>query len=591
MSFFTRYKKPLTLVSIIIIAIIVLIFFLQFILGIIIENKIENAIQGKESKQYNIDVGSAKINLFTMTFILKDIIVTPDSLYLSKLSHNETSFTSMVEANIPKLRVRNIGALGILMNNYINIGGIVLDDARICIYNSGKKNPSDGKKSLASPNIFKLDSIVLPGIGGGVIDRIDINEFGLIVYNVVSSDTVFATKSINLSLDNISLIKNDFDSTSFRLKLKDIDFNLKNEKFLLPGGKYTIEFEDLKFIMNTQKAEFKNLAIKPRFRRSKMVGLSKYQYEIFDVEISKVDIDSINIRQIINNSGIYISNVVVDGMDLKIFKDKRNPFDESKRPLLPQQLLKNLKKDLYIDSLTIKNSVLVYSERHTIMKELMTVTLGSFNVKVKNITSVTDSIINGVVMSISLRANLQNAIPMGVDMIFPMKSVSDTFMFSGYLGSGNMKKFNSVVLPAVGIKFESGTLDKLTFKATANPTYSIGSMKMQYHDLMGDVQKQGVVESNKFLSWLANSVIISNNPVKGKDVRNVPMYFNRVVYKGLGNFVWKTLQSGIMATIVPTVANKVQSKIDVELGTSSKTIKKRDKEEKRKQRKKTKLLP
>ena len=44
----------------------------------------------------------------------------------------------------------------------------------------------------------------------------------------------------------------------------------------------------------------------------------------------------------------------------------------------------------------------------------------------------------------------------------------------------------------------------------------------------------------KFLSWIANTVVHSFNPGKKGKLRTAQMSFERVEYKGLGNFLWNS---------------------------------------------------
>ncbi len=363
---------------------------------------------------------------------------------------------------------------------------------------------------------------------------------------------------------------------------------MKKEEFNLPGGKYSIAFDNLGMDVENSVLVFNNLKIKPQYSLSKMAKMSKFQYEIYTCNIKKLEIHSIKPLEILATSDIIISNIVVDSMNLSIYKDKHFPFDTAKRPKMPTQSLKLLKDHLHIDSIIIINSALTYSELHDKMKTPMEVNLGNFNVVVSNITNITDSIAKKPVMAIKLSANLQNTIPMGVNVYMPMNSAVDTFAFDGWLSGGNMKLFNKILLPAIGIKFDAGYLDGVKFTANANTTYSIGEMTMLYHDLEGVVVQNDYKKTNKFLSWVANSAMIRNNPVENKQVRTEPMFFDRVMYKGAGNFLWKTLQSGITATLIPTMDNKVQKQIDVTKGTDKKTIRKREREEKRRKKKNSK---
>ena len=576
-----KNKKLFVVATIIISSLVLLILIAQFILGNILQNHLEDALSGKDKKEYKITVGNVKVNLFTMTLILKDVNIEPDSSLLIKIKQQTGSQKIGFRINIPNLRLRRIGVFSYISEKYLDVGIFIIKNAKIDILTSGKNNTSSTKKDKKTANHFNIDSIVLQGISGANLNKFQVKNFGLNVIDIKLSDTIFRTKSLNILIQDIALIKNESDSSSFRLAIEDFNLRMSKERFDLPGDKYILSFGDMKFDMTQKLLVFKNLKIVPKYSLSKMVELIEFQYEIYNCEIEKVEVNSIDPLNIIRNSKIFISDVLVDNMQLSIFKDKRRPFDTEKRPKLPQELLKSMKQDLYIDSIIINKSELIYSERHDMMEEPMVVTLGSLDAKVKDITSILDSINKGTIMSIRLLAKLQKKIPMGVNIYFPMKSVVDTFSFNGWLGNGDLELFNNVVLPAIGVKFKSGYLDGLSFKARANPTYAMGEMTMLYHDLNGIVVRKDMKKTNKFLSWAANQIINKDNPAKNKENRIEPMFFNRVMYKGLGNFLWKTLQTGILATIIPGMDHKPEKEITSALGEDKKDIRRRKREEKK----------
>ncbi len=568
-------NKKLIVVSVIIIAsIVILILITQLVLGSIITSRVHDAISNNKNQNYTIDIKKAKVNLFTMSLIFKGVKIEPDSNMLLSLKEGKVT-EPLYRVNAPTLRIRNIGVFSFLMSKEVDVGSIVLKNARIDVLVSGNKNKVKAKDNV-TPKNFNSDSIPIKGISGGSINYLSFSSMNIVVLNYKTGDTVFSAPELDIELDKINILKNQ-DST-FKLKLDELKFELQNEKFYLPGNRYFLSFDKLTLDKKKKKLDITDLIIKPRYSRDKMVSFSEYQYEIYDLEIEKVEVNSLLIARAARDSGVYISDVNIEGMKIDIYKDKSKPFDEEKRPKLPNQLLRKLDMDLFIGNINIINSELVYSEKHDLVKELMSVDLANLTVNIENVTSITDSIIAGAAMKIKLRANIQKTIPMGVDLYFPMKSVSDTFYFSGYMNKGNLKSFNNILLPALGITFENGVLDKLEFRASANPSYSLGEMTMQYHDIEGNVRRQDMINQNKFLSWAANQIIISNNPISNKPVRTVPMYFERVPYKGLGNFLWKTLQSGIMATVIPTVSGRLQGEIDSKLGITKEDRRKHERE-------------
>ena len=74
---------------------------------------------------------------------------------------------------------------------------------------------------------------------------------------------------------------------------------------------------------------------------------------------------------------------------------------------------------------------------------------------------------------------------------------------------------------------------------------------MIYSNLESEVFKQKNTEKNSFLSWSVNNLVHKSNPSNNGEIRVATMNFERDIYKGLGNFMWKTVQNGIVNTIAP----------------------------------------
>lgn len=490
MSFFEKNKKILVILASIVAGIVVLMLITQLIIGNILENKIENILSKKDNKNYTIKIGKIKVNLFTMTLILKELDISPDSILLEEVKSVKSSKKSAYKLSIPVVRIRNFRLFNFLINREIGINEFLINDADIYIYKDASSSAAKPKTNNNPTKKIKLDSIVIPGINGVSINKILLSKFSFSMINLKSNDTTFSAKNLDLNYKNIALVQNDSNDKSLRLVVADIEIKMLNEQFNLPGGKYSLSFDNLSLNIEKKMLVFTDLKIKPRYSLTKMANMSKYQYEIYTCEINRVEVHSILPLKILQTSNIILSEIVVDSMNLSIYKDKHFPFDTTKRPKIPTQSLKLLKNELYVGSIIVKNSKVTYSELHQKMDVPMEVNLSNVNASVSNITSISDSIAHNSIMSIKLLANLQNAIPMGVNIYFPLNSVADTFSFNGWLGSGNMKLFNKILLPAIGIKFDAGYIDGLKFSAKANSTYSIGNMTMLYHDLDGVVVRK-----------------------------------------------------------------------------------------------------
>jgi hypothetical protein len=278
----------------------------------------------------------------------------------------------------------------------------------------------------------------------------------------------------------------------------------------------------------------------------------KYTSEIYDIDVDQIKVSSFNFESMINDGVFIIDSVMINGINLNILMDKRLPFNTEKRPKLPYQSVKQLRFPLYIGSLKINNSYLKYQELMESTSEPMTAILGDLNIQVHFLTSIKDSLITRKSMTVNLQSKFMEQTPMFINFDFPIYNPIDTFYFSGHMGSAQMSEFNSASFPAMGLKFEQGRLNEINFSGSANNQFSKGTMTMLYSDLQADIAKKDLEKKNKFLSWAANAVTHVSNPGKNNKIRVASMAFERVTYKGFGNYVWKTLLSGIMNTILPT---------------------------------------
>jgi len=233
---------------------------------------------------------------------------------------------------------------------------------------------------------------------------------------------------------------------------------------------------------------------------------------------------------------------------LNIYKDNRKPFNEKKRPGLPHTGLKRMKFPMYVKKVAVNDSDILIETRMEKSDVLMNIPISNLNAKITNITSIKSFRENP--MKVRADGLLMKTGIAHLDVVFPLKNQQNTFYFSGSLGPSKMKMFDSALYPVLGLKVLKGNLDKLTFSASANKKEATGKMTMLYHNLEAEVFKsKDASEENKFLSWTVNTFVKESNPKKNKAPREVTLHAERIIYKGLGNYFWKTLQNGIVNTI------------------------------------------
>ena len=342
-------------------------------------------------------------------------------------------------------------------------------------------------------------------------------------------------ENIETHLFKLKLIDDEF-------KLDKIDIDFEELKYRLSVNRITANFE--KKLLNIKK-----ISLKPTVHRDALARSYKYTSEIYDVKIEDLNIYNYDLSRTLKNEGIFIDSIELMGLNLKIYKDKRKPFNTNKRPVLINYKLKKMELPLLIHKINIDNSNLKYEEREAKRTQLMTVSLNDIKVRINNITTIKTH--RKTPLTIHLESKLMNKAKMEVKLNLPLADGHNTFYFNGSLAASKFKDYESALYPALGIKISNGYLDGLTFDASADNYSSFGKMTMLYHDLETKILKSESTDKSKFKSWGVNRLVHKGNPGKNNKVREVVMSFDRVEYKGLGNYLWKTIQSGLVNTIAP----------------------------------------
>ncbi len=576
----SKFKKT----SLIIISIcIILVLIANYIASNIAAANLDELLAQKPLKGYDIKYGSIKVNMFSLSVKLKNVKLIPDSCTTDKNNKKGTGSKNIFSLHIAELKIKNINLISVFSKKILDIDEIKLGSPVLTLYTSGetaKAMPAYAKKRSES---FNLNKIAINGIGGVEIKKISFEKFSLLAINSITGDTLLNTKGDICTVDNIDLLQNETDPENFRLLYKELQFEAKGQSIKLGSGKYILGFNNLYINIKERRLQINEIKFVPTQDPYQMAAHFKYRADVFDAGIKQLNIKLGDIPKMINTGYILIDSIEIDKLGLSILRNKTLPFDKNKRPLLPNELLKQLKTGINISSIHINNSKLLYEESNSENEAPMKVSLNELKININRLTSIKDSISSGLPMTIGLDAHLENQIPMHVDFEFPLNSPSDTFNYAGRLGRGDLSLFNPILKSAANISFRSGKLNGINFKIAANSHYATGKMTMLYNDLEGEILKKPREESKKLFSWLANQVIRQNNPQEGKAARTVNIYFERSMYKGFGNFSFKPLLSGILATTVPGFDSRNQKKIEA---INKKSLKKD--QQRRTQRKKHK---
>jgi len=454
--------------------------------------------------------------------------------------------------------VRGYSIFKLLLNQELEINKILINDVNFLIRQT--KHYIRDPEMESVKNLVISDSINLPLLKNGKLGGINLNNFRLNIINIDKNDTVLKYKSEHTDIEGIELAQKNAGDEYSKFNTKNLIIKMSNQNIDLRNEKYLISFSSFRYSNSDSSIELTDFTYEPKVEMKKLAASYEFDKEVFDIQAQALNLVGIKLGKYLNEGVFDVDEMVFQSPQIKIFKDKNNPPDYNKMPLFPQQVLKKLEQNINIDKIFIKDGYFSYSELTPKSSLPIFVDMTNLDVDIQGVTSVDDSISSDKKLWIDVKAKLNGIAAMNLQIMMPYNSSVDTFYFSGGLGETDLVPFNKALYPATGIKFKNGDLASLTFSVKASPKGSAGRMLMLYDNLEAEIVKVNNNETDKALSWLANLVLPSSNPSKRGKVKTAKIEFERVSYKGFGNLLWKSVQSGLVNTISPIGKTMVKRK-------------------------------
>ena len=546
-----KIKKSIRIVLGILLLGVLLVIFANVILKSIASPYLNQEITKiNEEKEYILSVEDFNINIFLGRINIEGLSIKPKEEFLDSLVNGTTKERTLKAISASKVTFSGWTFLSYLTKKQIDVKKIIIDQLNFNLYRP-QKNYQVKMVDKEKESSFSIDSIYISGVKKISLTEVKIENYGFHIIDASNMDTISAYKGNELIIDGIDLEPVEDKIGYFHLDNSALEIRLQKQEFNLSGGLYVLSFENFLYTFGDEHISIDGLNFKPRVSNAEVMSTSKYSSEVYDIAIKNISIAGFDLDPLIHSGVLYIDQIAIDSMTTIIAKDKSKPFNEDKSVLLPVQGLKKTNQPLQINSISITNSFLNYSEQDKAPKDLLNLDMSEINATILNISSLKDYVSIDKDLTIDFKAKLLST-PIETYIKMPYNSSDGRFYFSGNsLGATNFTFFNSTILPAIGVKLVGGRLNGLSWEAIGNSTAMDGSFTMLYTDLEVELFKKDNSE-NKALSWIANTLVKSSNPSKSGKTTVSTMHFERVPYKGIGNYLWKSIQSGIVNALVPT---------------------------------------
>lgn len=311
---------------------------------------------------------------------------------------------------------------------------------------------------------------------------------------------------------------------------------------------YTLSSRSVSLSTNPARVRIDTVALNPRYDRAGFAARVGYQTDRLTARLDRIGIRNIDFRRLAREGQLHAGSVYLFGFMFESYRDKRMPFPQWQRPLMPQQAIRKITFPVVIDTIRLTGGFASYEEQtgpepgRLFFSDLNTTVTG-FN----TLSGVRpDLMVNGSGM-------FMGQSPFEARFRFMPDNPRDSFQFSATIGNLDLRSINPMLNKLMPVSVRQGTAtDTKVQWMHANDSLSVGYMTFPYTNLAVKLHpaKKGTAEliETLLLNELVNLLLPDNNPPEGKKLEAGLIFFERDKSKGFFNFVWKSVLSGIRSS-------------------------------------------
>jgi|GEM_PF-6810157 len=319
-----------------------------------------------------------------------------------------------------------------------------------------------------------------------------------------------------------------------------------------PGkGKYDVDVGRITSSAGLRLIELDSFQLTPRYPKYEFGFQAGRRMASIDILINKINVREFDLKALTRDSLISIQSMVCHRAMVDVFSDKRVPIDMDRYGALPHEALLNASSHIAIDSVLIKDADVRFTSLNPHTMEEGYLEFKRSYVSVYNVTNIAERIEKNSSMTLDIYSKFTNEGELDAHFDFPLNRRDYQFTWTGSLGRMKLGSLDSFVLPVANLNIVNGYCHGLKFHVVSDYDTSRGNLQFQYTNLKIMAMDSEREKELKFLSGLANALVVkSNNLIGDKNFFEGPINFGREMNRGFPDYVWKSLEHGILYSII-----------------------------------------
>lgn len=513
-----------------IVTFLVLIFFLTILFVDPWIGKIIRSALNEKNSKYQVEIEKVHFSIFTSGLALHTITVR------TKPEHRSDGDLNV---EISSIKCKGISLTKAMFHKDIEISEVIIFNSTV-----------NGVMAFSEDSINPIISSLNIQIGKIIFDIINLN------IKSTSSAQAYVVKEGVLNVYDLQVLKKD--TVSFGI-VKLFDFNADELLSVSSDSMYTNKVNGTKYSATSNTLVVDSFFIHPNFKAYDFTSRHKFQSDCIEAGFSNILVHDFSAAGYLKTGSLVSSYVEIGIMDMKVFRDRREPFSHITKPMF-QDMIYNYPHKINIDSIGLLSGNVTYTEHAVKANHPGRISFNKINAKIYKITNDTVFKKEGAYFELRSNALLMGKGKLTISLKSQLYNSDNTFTLDGTLSAMEAKELNPMLERNAFLYAASGRIEEMNFAFTANNNKATGKMTFRYHGLDLAVKNKETDDTTAIkeiiVSWIANMKTMDSNPLPGKEVRVGIIENERDPEKFLFNYCFKSILSGIKSSIANNPSGK-----------------------------------
>lgn len=484
--------------------------------------KLPHLINNKNNTDYHITYEDVDFSLWESKIAAHKVMITP------KNDLEKTNKKLGLHGTIELIEVNEISVWDILFGEKIKAKNLIISKPTITLYKNND-NAINDYNTINSKIVEPFEKIIL-------VSDLYINKGQLKILNNENGKTIASVHNINFNLEGIVI---DEKTLKDKIPLLYKDYSFSCDSVFYKVNEF-YEIKSSSFLTSKEGITVKKFKLLPLYNRVNFIQKIPKEKDLFTILADDISLNKIDWGFKNDVFFFHTNSIILDKVNANIYRGKM-PVDDVSKKELYSKLLRDIKANIKVDTLVLKNSFLTYEEEKTFEKGPGKLFFSNFNMSVLNLesgykkTKLPD-------VQIKINCDFMKKSPLKVNWSFNVLDKTEGFQIAGSIHNFETQELEEFTKPYMNIKVK-GIFDEVHFNFKGNDLTNKGTFSLKYDDVKVEIyQNDKRLKKNKFLTAIGNLFVKedSNGIMKTTEIE-----VERNQEKSLYNLLWISLADGL----------------------------------------------